>query len=55
MTKPTSDLFEKELKASNLSNNTITSYKTTVKQFYSMHRSITSKDLLQFKAYLIDH
>lgn len=50
----TSDEFEKKLKQTNLSQNTIDSYMHTIHQFFSMYEEVTKKNLLSYKGYLIE-
>ena len=50
----TSDEFEKKLKQTNLSQNTIDSYMHTINQFFSMYEDVTNKNLLSYKGFLIE-
>ena len=47
------EMFVKDLKKTNLSDNTIASYKKTVELFFSLYAEITKKNLLGFKGYFI--
>ena len=46
--------FERHLRSSNLSENTITSYLFAVTQFSAQYSSVTQKNLRAYKAWLID-
>ena len=50
----TADEFEKKLKQTNLSQNTIDSYMHTINQFFSMYEEVTKKNLLSYKGFLIE-
>lgn len=50
----TADEFEKKLKQTNLSQNTIDSYMHTIHQFLSMYEEVTKKNLLSYKGFLIE-
>ena len=50
----TSDEFEKKLKQTNLSQNTIDSYMHTIHQFFSMYEEAMKKNLLSYKGFLIE-
>ena len=50
----TADEFEKKLKQTNLSQNTIDSYMHTINQFFSMYEDVTKKNLLSYKGFLIE-
>lgn len=50
----TADEFEKKLKQTNLSQNTINSYMHTINQFFSMYEDVTKKNLLSYKGFLIE-
>jgi len=50
----TADEFEKKLKQTNLSQNTIDSYMHTIHQFFSMYEDVTKKNLLSYKGFLIE-
>lgn len=49
------EMFVKDLKKTNLSDNTIASYKKTVELFFSLYAEITKKNLLGFKGYLLEN
>lgn len=49
------DEFERKLKQTNLSENTISSYMHTLKQYSSLHEEISKKSLLSYKGYLIEN
>jgi len=51
----TADEFEKKLKQTNLSENTIDSYMHTIKQFISLYEEVNKKNLLSYKGYLIEN
>ena len=51
----TADEFEKKLKQTNLSQNTIDSYMHTIKQFFGMYEDVTKKNLLSYKGFLIEN
>ena len=51
----TIDEFEKKLKQTNLSQNTIDSYRHTIKQFFGMYEDVTKKNLLSYKGFLIEN
>ena len=46
--------FEEHLKRSNLSENTITSYLWTVNYYHSHYDSLSKKNLLAYKGYLME-
>ena len=46
--------FEKWLQRSNLSDATILSYTTTIKQYYNKYNSLSKSNLLAYKEYLIE-
>lgn len=46
--------FESHLRQNNLSVNTIHSYLTAIEQFHSIYDSVTKKNLLSYKGYLIE-
>ena len=46
--------FESHLRQNNLATNTIHSYLKAVEQFHSIYDSVTKKNLLSFKGYLIE-
>ena len=48
------DEFEKYLKQSNLSSNTISSYLFTLKQFMKQYENLTLKNLRSYKTWLIE-
>ena len=48
------DEFEKYLKQSNLSSNTISSYLFTLKQFIKQYENLTLKNLRSYKTWLIE-
>ena len=50
----TADEFEKKLKQTNLSQNTIDSYMHTIGQYFSMYEEVTKKNLLSYKGFLIE-
>lgn len=50
----TNDEFEKKLRQTNLSQNTIASYLHTYKQFFSMYEDVNKKNLLSYKGFLIE-
>ena len=47
--------FSQELKKEGLSENTISSYVLTIKQFYLIFDEITATNLLTYKGYLIEN
>lgn len=49
--RPFYNLLEKE----NLSTNTLLTYKATVRQFFRMHSTMTSRSVSMFKNFLIEH
>ena len=49
------EMFIKNLRKTNLSDNTIASYKKTVELFFSLYAEITKKNLLEFKGYLLEN
>lgn len=46
--------FETYLKQGNMAENTISAYRYAVKDFYSRHKELNKKNLLVYKAYLIE-